>query len=196
MKVGIYSGTFDPVHKGHVAFALKAAETAGLDKVYFLPEAVPRRKKGVTHYAHRMAMLRLATKPYERLEILDLPDKRFTVKQTLPRLEKLFGDDELHLLIGSDVVQYLPSGWPGVDRLLEKMRLIVGIRGDANQQGIVSTLQDIIPARDFYIVQSDSKHARSEDIRSALSRGKTHSSALQMTEEYIKQNWLYVSIAP
>ena len=78
-KVGIFSGTFDPVHAGHIAFALEAMESAGLDKVYFLPESMPRRKSGVTHYAHRLAMLELALKPYNKLSILELPDKQFSV---------------------------------------------------------------------------------------------------------------------
>ena len=43
-SVGIYSGTFDPVHTGHVAFALEAAQVANLQKVVFLPEETPREK--------------------------------------------------------------------------------------------------------------------------------------------------------
>ena len=46
-RIGIYAGTFDPVHAGHVAFALQSLEAAKLDRVYFLPERRPRGKRQV-----------------------------------------------------------------------------------------------------------------------------------------------------
>lgn len=195
-KIGIFSGTFDPVHKGHIAFALKAAELAGLDKVYFLPEAVPRRKDGVTHYAHRIAMLRLAIKPHKKLAVLELPDKQFSVTQSLPRLQKKFNDDKLYMLLGSDMVPYLSeSNWPGFTRLLESVVLVVGMRlGVQSEQEVASRMQEIIPSRNFFIFSAGSQHASSRDIRSALRRGIAHDSALLSLDKYIRQNWLYASV--
>lgn len=191
-KVGIFSGTFDPVHKGHIAFALEAARAAGLDKIYFLPEAMPRRHSGVTHYAHRIAMLKLAVKPYKSLDVLDLPDKQFSVKQTLPRLQKKFSDTDLHLLLGSDVVRYLDSSaWPAADRLLARMKLVVGMRAGEDKDLVVANLQDLVPDRSFHIVMTDVPHASSSEVRAALQRGRKHDSALTSLENYIKQNWLY-----
>src|SRR5690606_19846410 len=128
----------------------------GLDKVYLLPEAAPRRKDGVTHIAHRIAMLRLATKPHKKLEVLELPDKQFSVSRTLPRLQKQFDDAELHLLIGSDIVPYLAGGaWPQADRLLAGMRLIVGLRDSGQEQEVAGALQELLPDRSFRIVRAD-----------------------------------------
>ena len=61
MRVGIYPGAFDPVHKGHIAFALAAITAHQLDKVFFLPEPSPRHKQGVKALDHRVEMVRLAT---------------------------------------------------------------------------------------------------------------------------------------
>lgn len=195
-KIGVFSGTFDPVHKGHVAFALAAAETAGLDKVYLLPEALPRRKQGVTHYAHRIAMLRLAIKPHPKLGILDLPDKQFTVNRTLPRLQKRFKQADLYLLIGSDVVPVLASGaWPDAKNLLSSVKLVVGLRGDEDGQVIAAQLQALLPDRKFHIVKTIDKHASSNAIRASLRQGKSHISSLRSTERYIKKNWLYASVS-
>lgn len=195
-KIGIFSGTFDPVHKGHIAFALQAAEAAGLDRIYFLPESVPRRKEGVTHYAHRIAMLRIALKPYKKLAVLDLPDKQFSVKQTLPRLTKRFKNSELYLLLGSDAGLHLASGaWPSSDVLLASAKLIVGLRTGDDEQAVAAALQSIVPERTFYIIQTENQHASSRDIRSSFERGKKHESALLSLEQYIRQNWLYVSAA-
>lgn len=196
-KVGIYSGTFDPVHKGHIAFALRAAEAAGLDRVYFLPESMPWRKTGVTHYAHRIAMLKIATEPYNKLGVLDLPDKRFTVKQTLPRLRSRFKHARLHLLIGTDNLTNLnKDSWPGLDRLLKEMKLIVGLRGSSEASIVADLMQELIPDRDFYIVQTENRHANSSEIRDVLRRGGNHEAALQSLRSYIKKNWIYDSIAP
>lgn len=195
-KVGIFSGTFDPVHKGHIAFGLEAVTAAGLDAVYFLPEALPRRKTGVTHYAHRVAMLRLALKPYRQLKLLDVPDKRFSVRQTLPRLKKRFPDAELHLLLGSDALPFLTQAkeWPDAARLLEHFRLIVGVRESKDASEVAAQLQTLIPDRKFHVVLTDNAHASSRDIRSALVRGKGHAAALDSLNGYIKQHWLYAVI--
>src|SRR5581483_3364510 len=87
-RIGIYSGVFDPVHAGHIGFALQAVERAGLDKVYFLPERRPYHKQGVEHFGHRVAMLKRATRPHPALSVLELEDISFTVERTLPKLQK------------------------------------------------------------------------------------------------------------
>jgi nicotinate-nucleotide adenylyltransferase len=69
-RIGIYSGTFDPVHSGHISFALQSLKAAKLDKVYFLPERRPRNKQQVEHFGHRVAMLKRAIKPYPEFNVL------------------------------------------------------------------------------------------------------------------------------
>jgi nicotinate-nucleotide adenylyltransferase len=134
-RVGIFSGTFDPVHKGHIAFCLAAMQAGRLDRVVLLPEPEPRGKVGVAPLAHRRAMLELAIQNQPGLEVLQLPGRRFTVAETLPELERRFASDELSLLIGSDVVRSLERGWPGQERLLASMGLIVGLRaGDTEER--------------------------------------------------------------
>ena len=92
-RIGVFSGSFDPVHKGHIAFALEAAKTAKLEKVYMAPEIKPRRKPGITHFAHRVAMLKLAVRSQPKLEVLELPDKYFLPQKTLAQLRQRFPGD-------------------------------------------------------------------------------------------------------
>src|SRR5581483_431731 len=63
MRLGFFGGTFDPVHRGHLAVASAALEKLGLDLVYFVPTDVPPHKRGrnLTEFRHRFAMLALAT---------------------------------------------------------------------------------------------------------------------------------------
>ncbi len=192
-KIGIFSGTFDPVHGGHIAFALEAAKRAGLNKAYFLPEAVPRRKDGVTHYAHRVAMLKLALKPYRKLDVLELPDKQFSVKRTLPRIKKLLPDAELYLLIGSDMLEFLNTGqWPDTDLLLAQTKLIVGVRASYEASAARQILDDL--QHEGLVIKTAKRYASSRDIRSQLSRGREHKELLASLKPYIKSHWLYSAV--
>ena len=125
--IGIFAGSFDPIHQGHLAFALSAATVCGLDKVYFLPEAEPRHKPLPTPIKDRLALLKLALKPHKTLVALDLGDMQFNVKQSLPKLQKRFAGTKLYLLIGSDVEPTIKK-WLGAVKLLKSMELICGHR--------------------------------------------------------------------
>src|SRR5258708_32608937 len=100
--IGILSGSFDPIHAGHISLALAALEKADLQAVYFLPEPLPRRKTGVTHIAHRIAMLTRALQAFPQLQVLELPDRQFTIARSLPRLKQRFAGRDLCFIMGSD----------------------------------------------------------------------------------------------
>jgi nicotinate-nucleotide adenylyltransferase len=128
-RVGIYSGTFDPVHPGHVAFALGALEACGLDRVVFLPEHSPRGKSNVSHINKRVDLLRESLTD-ERLSVARLTSERFTVKDTLPEIQSMFKGSELVLLVGSDIVRTFTYRWDGLEALLRQVSLAIGMRGD------------------------------------------------------------------
>lgn len=127
-RVGIYSGAFNPVHNGHIAFALTAARQCKLDTVVFVPEPQPRHKQGIVPLQHRVAMLQLAFADHANLTVLELAQQpQFTVAQTLPVLRDRFGGADLYVLMGSDVATSLPS-WPDADTMLNQTTIIVGLR--------------------------------------------------------------------
>lgn len=128
-KVGIYSGTFDPVHHGHIAFARRAAHQLGLDKVYFLVEPEPGHKQQAQSLRHRLNMTWLALQDYPELELLPAQQQKFTVSQTLPWLEEKFEEAELHLLMGTDLFNKVHT-WPGFDQLKRRLTFVVGQRAD------------------------------------------------------------------
>src|SRR5258706_12226030 len=98
--IGIYSGTFDPVHPGHIAFAREALQTCKLDEVIFLPEQTPRGKEAVTDLSHRIALLERALADEPNMRILKLQSPQFTVADTLPEIHNLLGTTRLTRLIG------------------------------------------------------------------------------------------------
>ncbi|MDL2363318.1 MAG: hypothetical protein QFB86_02980 [Patescibacteria group bacterium] len=194
-RVGVYAGTFNPVHAGHIAFALQALATAKLDGIYFLPERQPRYKKGVEHFAHRLAMLDRALEPHPKLRALDLPDINFTVQRTLPRLQKIHPDDQLVFLVGSELLATLP-GWPYSDQLLKQAELVIGLRGFDTAEDVDKELSVWkIQPKFTHIVQSYAPRISSTVIRDALRRKQRVQGLLHSVERYSDRHWLYVSLA-
>ena len=191
--IGIYSGTFNPIHTGHIGFALQAIRIAGLDEVYFLPERYRFKDTDVAHFGHRTAMIRQALKPHKNLSILELNDISFSVKRTWPGLLKRFEGDDLALLVGSDVLLNLGT-WPHVRNLLEAAELIVGVRsGDTGKIQIGMKLLPISP-RKTYVIDSYAGDVSSTKVRAALRSRKNIQGVLSSVERYSRQNWLYTSL--
>lgn len=114
MRLGIFGGTFDPVHYGHLLLAECCREQCRLDEVWFMPAAVPPHKTGleIAPAAERLEMLELAASGYppfrvSRLEI-DRPGLSFTV-ETLAQLAAEDPGRELFLLLGADSLADLPT---------------------------------------------------------------------------------------
>lgn len=191
MRIGIYSGTFDPVHAGHIAFALQAVTAAKLSRVYFVPERAPRGKRHVTHYAHRVAMIHRATRPYTQLEVLELEDKAFSVAHTLPRLRRDFPDDELVYLCGSDVIAHMAQ-WPHVAQFLQQVELCVGRRGNETQHSIEQALETLPLPLKVTFFDSHAPAVSSSQVRAALREKRGARGLLASVKVYAAQEWLYL----
>ncbi len=191
MRIGIYSGTFDPVHKGHVAFALQAAEKARLDKVFFVPERKPRRKANCTHIAHRIAMIKLAVRTHALLDVLELPEAYFEPRKTYARLQAIFPDDTIVLLLGEDLLEHMPL-WPHVDQLLARVELVVGFRMQHNQDSIQRLMSalPVLPKKN-YLIQTNYDSVSSMKIRQTLSQHKKTTDILASVARYAEKEWLY-----
>jgi len=193
-RIGVYSGTFNPVHVGHVAFALQALEVGELDEVYFLPERRPRGKEGVEHFAHRIAMLKQALKPHPKLHVLEFDDVSFSVQRTLPKLQKLWPEAQLTFLVGSDVVEQMAQ-WPHVTQLFQSSELIVGMR---SRQTVADTKRMISTWSNAPLVTLINSHApdvSSSKVREALQTRTSAKGMLKSVSRYSNHHWLYVSLA-
>lgn len=195
-RVGIYAGTFNPVHAGHVAFALQATAACGLDVVYFVPERQPRDKTGVEHFGHRVAMLDRALKPHPSFFSLDLPDVNFSVQRTLPRLQKLFPGSELVFLFGSDVVSGIQK-WAYSERFLNNYELVIGVReGATSKQSTMDTISEwVIQPKAVTLIDSYAPGVSSGEIREALKNKSAAKGLLSSVARYSDHNWLYVSLS-
>lgn len=123
MRIGIFGGSFDPVHVGHLVVAESCREEAGLDLVLFVPAAVPPHKTHVGRASgdHRRAMLELAIGGNPAFGVLDDELRRGGVSWTVDTLHGLSAarpSDALHLILGPDTLAGLP-GWREPGRILE-----------------------------------------------------------------------------
>jgi nicotinate-nucleotide adenylyltransferase len=191
-RIGIYAGTFDPIHSGHIAFALQSLEAAKLDAVYFLPERQPRYKHGVEHFGHRTAMITRALRPHNKLELLELPDKYFSITHTLPRLHIQFQGAQLVFLMGSDVVKHIAS-WPSLEQLFATSELCVGRRTQDSEQEIFAALAAAAaqPMKTT-IIESYGKRISSTAVRMALYENRQIAGLLHSVRSYVKREWLYL----
>lgn len=135
MKLGIFGGTFDPVHIGHLIVAQDAWAALGLDRVVFIPAAVPPHKRGRVAAAPelRLEMLRAATAGDARFEVSELelrrPGPSYTV-DTLCELRERDPGGALFLLLGVDQFREFHT-WREPERIARLANLVVLSRGGA-----------------------------------------------------------------
>jgi len=104
-RLGVFGGTFDPVHVGHLIMAEEALVKLRLDRVLFVPAARPahKRSRTIASAAHRVQMLRLATRGVPRFEVSTLEVERGGVSFTVDTLEHLTQQArDLYFVMGQD----------------------------------------------------------------------------------------------
>lgn len=201
MRIGVYGGSFDPVHFGHLILAEQCREQTQLDEVWFVPAARPPHKLDAppSSFEHRAAMLRLAlgSHPGFRVDTLESerPGPSFTA-DTLDELSARLPDAEWFYLLGSDSLPDLPT-WHEPQRILARATLVVMKREGfpllkpaeiARGIGIKVSQVRMQPV-DVPIVELASR-----DIRKRVSAGLSIRFMVpNAVQEYIKLHQLYAS---
>lgn len=132
MKIGVFGGTFDPVHVGHLAIAQAALDTAGLDRVVFVParRSPLKDREPAASAADRLAMLVLATKDEPRFSVSRVELDREGPSYTVDTLEALRPTGDLFLILGSDALADLAK-WRSPERIRELAKILVARRPGA-----------------------------------------------------------------
>lgn len=132
-RVGVFGGSFDPVHLGHLIMAGEALERLRLDRVVFVPANLPAHKprRALTGIRHRLAMLRLATRGNARFLVSAIEAERGGVSFTADTLEAMAreGAGSLWFILGEDSLAELHT-WRDPDRIARAARLVVVPRGE------------------------------------------------------------------
>lgn len=132
MRVGVFGGTFDPVHVGHLAIAQAALESATLERVLFVParRSPLKERDPVASADDRYAMLVAATRGEPRFAVSRVELDREGPSYTVDTLEALKGEGELFLILGSDALADL-GRWRAPDRIRSLAALLVARRPGA-----------------------------------------------------------------
>ncbi len=138
-RIGIYGGTFDPIHHGHLQVAAAITQAFALDSMLFVPAFVPphKRTRMISSSWHRYAMLALATADSAVMKLstieLEAPTRPWTI-DTLGRLQQEHSSAQLFFVMGADSFADVTT-WREHERLLSEYHLIVALRpgyaGDA-----------------------------------------------------------------
>lgn len=186
MKLGIFSGTFDPVHEGHILFALSTCDQFGLDKVVLVPEKKPRRKEPVASYEQRVQMLELALSNYDNLALFESSADQHTIGTTLEEVQNEFQVEKPTLIMGADVFEFVPTWAPEdrLDALMDRVEFLVALRTEDDGE-IVIPLADKIDADAQFVP------APISSISSSLIRSGKKSYLDDDVLKYITENSLY-----
>ncbi len=192
-KIGVYPGAFDPVHKGHLAFARAAQEQYGLDKVYFLPEPNPRHKQGVKAFEHRINMVQLATANEPDFGVIVLDLQEFDVPQVWSRITARFLGAELFMLVGSNAIKRL-AAWPHTMQKGQQVPTFV-IANRHKAVDINDSIATLLKTKklklSYEVLGARYAIFKSPDIRLKIKRGEQPAGLQYEIYEYIKRNKLY-----
>ena len=181
MRLGIFGGSFDPVHFGHLLLAEYCRERARLDEVWFVPAAVPphKQQREMTADKHRVEMLRLAIGGHEqfilRTDEIERGGVNYTY-ETLGRIREERPDDELFFLMGGDSLHDLPQ-WREPERICE-LAIPMVVRRPGSPSINFDLLKEIVSDERLYQIRQHAVEMpmiglSSTDIRARVQLGKS-----------------------
>ena len=133
MKIGIFGGTFDPIHWGHLRSAEEVSETFGLDYVYFIPASIPPHKRGQTYTParDRLQMVRLAVARNPRFKVstieIERPGVSYSIDTVRELARRLKPTDSLYFIIGLDAFREIAT-WKDYEEIFPLCNFIVTSR--------------------------------------------------------------------
>lgn len=199
LRIGIYGGTFSPVHLGHVQAARAFMEQMWLDVLYVIPTGVTPHKEmdgGVTS-AQRLRMCELAFADLEGVIVSDIEIRREGKSFTVDTLSALAGEDRrLFLLMGTDMMLTLDT-WRAPDRIFE-LCYPVYIRRESDKALDGEIVRKITEYNQKYgkvvrRIVADPIELSSTEIRAAVREGRDIEALVPArVAAYIKENGLYL----
>lgn len=129
-KYGIFGGSFNPIHYGHLMICEYIKEEMGLDKVIFIPTGNPPHKDLGVSAEDRYEMVRLAISPNPDFEISDIETTRVNLSytvDTIRELKKIYKEEKLYFLIGLDSLFQLKT-WKKIGDLSQEIEFVVALR--------------------------------------------------------------------
>lgn len=190
-QIGLFFGTFNPIHNGHLILANHFAEHTDLDQIWFVvtPQNPFKQKLSMLSNNHRLELVYRATKDYPALQPstieFDLPTPNYTC-DTLIRLEEKYPDKEFALIIGEDNLASFHK-WKNYEVILERYPLYVYPRNGAETPSEVLTKY-----KSIHLVDAPKVEVASSQIREWIKAGNNVRPLLPLESwEYIDEMNFY-----
>lgn len=196
-KIGVFGGTFDPPHLGHLILAAEALDQLKLSRVLWVLTPVPPHKldQTITSLEHRLAMTQLMVDDYPEFELsraeIDRPGPHYML-DTVKVIKAQFPDAELLLLLGGDSLRDLRT-WHRPAELLSICQGM-GVMRRPNETIDLNELEEILPgiSNKVLFVDTPLLEISSRDIRRRISEGRAFRHFLVSTVfDYIQKQKLY-----
>ncbi|MGD0565699.1 MAG: nicotinate (nicotinamide) nucleotide adenylyltransferase [Candidatus Goldiibacteriota bacterium] len=194
-NIGIFGGTFNPPHLGHLALAKEAQKEFSLDKIFFIPAFIPPHKepRNVIDAEHRLAMVKLLINGDSGLFLSDYEIKKRSVSysiETIRHFKEEYPSSKIHFLIGSDAFYHIDT-WKESQELLKIIDFIIFPRAGNTKEMIAKKFGNL--SNVVYWAHTSLVHISSTDIRYRLRSGEECSIELGAgVAAYIKENKLYI----
>ena len=203
-RIGIYGGTFNPPHIGHIQAAKQAVKALGLSKLLIIPAYAPPHKAVLPTNSptagQRLEMLRIAVADCPEIEVSDMELRRegvsYTV-ETVLALKRQYPDGELVLLMGTDMFLTFES-WMRWEEILQNAALGVFYRGDKGEKPAIARKKEELEAlgAKVTLVQNDVIAISSTQMRRLLAFRCAGELLPAGVLDYIRENRLYDTRAP
>jgi nicotinate-nucleotide adenylyltransferase len=196
MKLGLFGGSFDPVHHGHLVAARDALEGAELDEVLFLPaaQAPLRATATLTPAAHRVAILRAAIEGQAGFSVSDLELRRGGTSYTIDTVRQVVAElpgNQLYWIVGADQVARLHE-WREIAALATLVTFLA-----LERPGHEARLHAEIPGLRLQRVRGHQIELSSTEIRARAAAGQSLDFLMpHKAIAYIRENSLYRSVNP
>lgn len=197
-KVGIFGGSFDPIHNGHLAIAQAAYKDFSLDEVWFIPagHSPNKNEADMTSARVRFEMTTLALEDYPFFHACDYEIKAEGTSYTyltLSHFKKMYPDTEFYFIMGADSLDYFEE-WKNPEIICQKAIVLVAVRDELGLKEIqtkIESLKQLFQA-EIYPLSCPRVDAASSEIRSLLQKNLPVAEMLpEKVSEYINQNNLY-----
>ncbi len=198
-RIGIYGGTFNPPHIGHLQAAKQALTALGLSKLLLIPAYAPPHKAVLPGNSptaqQRLEMLRIAAADCPQIEVSDMELRREGVSYSFETVEALKGqypDAELVLLMGTDMFLTFDT-WMHPEEILKNASLGVFYRGDKGEQPAIAKKKTEMEAKGaaVYLVRNDVIPISSTQMRRLLAFRCAGEFLPEGVLDYIRENHLY-----